>query len=176
MVLLSRDEIACLRAARLDEVPPPEDVIDWWDDITSRIRALTDAQKQERGREAERLTFHYEVSRLQKLGLGVRPKWVAIEDNTAGYDVLSYDPSETGPVPQVIEVKSTIASPLRFFVTRNEWEKAQEFGEAYKFHVWDLAVEPPRLHIRSLSAILPHIPVDQEKGRWATAIIPLSAQ
>jgi hypothetical protein len=176
MALLDRDEVQCIRAAHLDAVPPPDFVIDWWDEITGYIRSISDAQKQERGRDAERLTMEYETNRLRQLGLQVEPKWVAIEDNTAGYDVLSYDPGPDGHTTQVIEVKSSVASPLRFFVSRNEWEKAQEFGDAYRFHIWDLNAEPPRLHIRHMAAVMPHIPTDQEKGRWATAVIPLSAQ
>lgn len=45
----------------------------------------------------------------------------------------------------MIEVKSTIASPLRFIVSRNEWEQADKFGPAYLFHVWDMQKNPPVL-------------------------------
>ncbi|WP_183664872.1 DUF3883 domain-containing protein [Phyllobacterium trifolii] len=53
--------------------------------------------------------------------------------------ILSYDAGEEEPVARLIEVKSTIASPLRFFVTRNEWDTCQNMGVAYRFHVWDLS-------------------------------------
>lgn len=101
------------------------------------------------------------------------PQWVAIEDNTAGYDVLSYDPGIVQPLNRLIEVKSTIASPLRFQLTRHEWEHACKFGPSYHFHIWDLQAPPYRLYERSAAEIAPHIPKDNEKGRWKLAEIPV---
>ena len=175
-VLLDRDEIACFRAARLLEDPPDNDVVDWWDNLGRLLRKQLEEQKLDRSRVAERLTLDHENDRLKGLGLTRKARWIAIEDNTAGYDVLSYDVGPEGPVNKLIEVKSSIASPLRFFVTRNEWEKALQFGDSYLFHIWDLASQAPRLHIRTVKQIAPHIPMDRVKGRWSNAEIPLSAQ
>lgn len=174
--LLDRDEQQCFRAARLMMTPLDDAVVDWWDCLSGHMRRQTEAQKQERGRIAERLTIDHETRRLKGLGLSLVPRWVAIDDNTAGYDVLSYEPGEVDPVSRLIEVKSSVASPLRFFVTRNEWSKAVEFGDAYLFHIWDLTSVPPRLHLRTVAQVTPHIPIDQQKGEWATAVIPLAAQ
>ena len=96
---------------------------------------------------------------------------MSIEDNTAGYDIQSFDPGTEGPVARLIEVKSTIASPLRFWLTRNEWETAKKFGAAYSFHIWDL--QGPQLHERTANEILPHIPTDNERGRWANVEYPI---
>jgi len=74
----------------------------------------------------------------------------------------------------MIEVKSTVASPLRFFLSRNEWNTADKIGKTYFFHVWDLAVNPPSLHIRTVEQIRPHIPSDNKNGKWSNAEIPLS--
>lgn len=174
--MLDRDEQQCFRAARLMEDPPDDDVVDWWDSLSGHMRRQTEAQKQERGRQAEKLTISHETKKLNALGLALTPRWVAIEDNTAGYDVLSFEPGEVAPVNRLIEVKSSVASPLRFYVTRNEWSKAVEFGDAYLFHVWDMTADPPRLHTRTVEQVTPHIPIDQQKGVWATAVIPLAAQ
>lgn len=175
--LLSRDERVCLREAKLMDEPPDDEIIDWWDRASEAVRRQVDGQKHGRGRIAERLTMLDEASRLVKEGIPEVPKWIAIDDNTAGYDILSYRlTTERDVSPLLIEVKSSVASPLRFFVTRNEWKKAVEFGEAYLFHVWDLSVDPPRLHRRTVAQVTPHIPVDQLQGSWATAVIPLAAQ
>jgi hypothetical protein len=78
------------------------------------------------------------------------------------------------PTNRLIEVKSTIASPIRFYLTRNEWEKALNFGDAYHFHIWDLQANPPRLYQRTVADIAPHVPTDNEKGRWKDAEIPVT--
>ena len=114
---------------------------------------------------------HYEVKRLVQLGMNMSPVWMSIEDNTAGYDIQSFDLGAEGPVTRLIEVKSTIASPLRFWLSRNEWEIAKKFGAAYFFHVWDM--QGPQLHERTVVDIQPHIPSDNERGRWANVQIPV---
>lgn len=73
----------------------------------------------------------------------------------------------------MIEVKSTVISPLRFIVTRNEWEQAEKFGPAYVFHVWDMQKTPPVLYERPSAQVAMHIPSDNENGKWKTAEIPL---
>lgn len=173
---LDRDEQQCFRAAKLMDDPPDDETVNWWDDLSTFMRRQTEGQKQARSRVAERLTIEHETTRLQRLGLSVKPRWIAIEDNTAGYDVLSYEPGPKGPVSRLIEVKSSVASPLRFYVSRNEWDKASSVGIAYLFHVWDMSPENPRLYIRTVDQVQPHIPLDQEKGKWSSAVIPLAAQ
>lgn len=172
---LERDEQQCFRAALLTEDPPQSDSVQWWDALSGHMRRHNDQKRMDRAREAEWLTLQHEFERLKTLGIHQQPKWIAIDDNTAGYDVLSYDPAEAGPRNRLIEVKSTIASPLRFYVTRNEWEQALKFGEAYHFHIWDLAAQPPRLFERTASQVEPHIPEDQANGKWSTAEIPVGA-
>lgn len=93
--------------------------------------------------------------------------------NTAGYDVLSYDKNEFGLVNKLIEVKSTIASPLRFYITRNEWNKAHKSGDKYHFYIWDMKHDEPILHVKTVADIEPHIPQDNEKGKWDRAVIPV---
>jgi hypothetical protein len=173
--MLARDEQACFRAGRLMDDPPTADVVEWWDQLEGAMRAAGDAVKKERSRRAERLTFEHELYELTRLGISQVPKWIAVDDNTAGYDVLSFRPGEGGPVNLLIEVKSTIASPLRFFISRNEWDRALEMGDAYIFHIWDLAASPCRLFVFTKEQIEPHIPTDREGGKWVSAEIPLGA-
>jgi hypothetical protein len=163
------------KAAGLMGEPPHTDVVSWWDDVVSHARLITDAEKMDQAREAELLTIEHERQRLAKLGIAMEPEWPGLDDNYAGYDVLSYDAGEHGPVNRLIEVKSTIASPLRFIITRNEWKQAVKFGASYQFHVWDMAATPPRLYELAAEQVEPHIPSDNEKGEWTNAMIPLSA-
>jgi len=73
----------------------------------------------------------------------------------------------------MIEVKSSVASPLRFIVTRNEWDQAAKFGPAYLFHVWDMARSPAVLYERTSAQVAAHIPSDNDKGKWKLAEISL---
>jgi hypothetical protein len=171
---LERDEQQCFRAAQLYESPLTPEVVKWWDDMASVVRKERGDTTMNRAREAELLSFEHEVKQLSSMGIFEEPKWTAVEDNTAGYDVLSYRPGEKGPINYLIEVKSTIASPLRFFVTSNEWKKAVQFGASYVFYVWDMSVSPQRLYVRTVAQIEPHMPINQGKGKWASAEIPLS--
>lgn len=160
-------------AAGLMAEPPPGYVVTWWDEVSGHARLIADQEKMNQGRAAEILTIEYERERLAGIGISMEPEWPGFDDNSAGYDVLSYDHGETGFVNRLIEVKSTTASPLRFIVTRNEWSKAKKTGESYIFYVWDMIPTPPVLHIRTVANITPHIPTDNEKGVWSNAAIPV---
>ncbi|MFH2135701.1 MAG: DUF3883 domain-containing protein [Pseudomonadota bacterium] len=168
-----RDIRSLFRQARLLDEQPSADDVQWWDDIQAHVRRYNDAEKLRRAREGEQLSISYERTRLAKLGITLEPRWMAIEDNTVGYDVLSYNPGQFGPLNKLIEVKSTIASPLRFFLTRNEWEQATKFGKAYVFHVWDMQKQPAVLYEKTVEQIYPHVPQDNQKGMWKTALIPV---
>jgi hypothetical protein len=170
---LGRDEYSLFRQAELLDDEPDEIVVAWWDRVSGLVRLEGDWVRQERARRAERLTIETEKKRLNEIGIALRPKWVGLDDNTAGYDVLSYEKGTPDPVNKLIEVKSTIASPLRFILTRNEWNKAKEVGAAYCFHIWDLAREPPVLYLKTVDQVAPHVPADLEKGKWKTVEIPV---
>lgn len=160
-------------AAGLMQDPPPTEIVAWWDTVASHARLLSDADKMEQARSAEKLTIEHERERLANLGIRKEPAWMGLDDNFAGYDVLSYDFGEHGIVSKMIEVKSTTASPLKFILTRNEWEQAKKVGASYIFHIWDMAQFPPILHVRTVDEISPHIPSDNKKGKWGTTAIPV---
>lgn len=168
---LTRDEMQCFRSAGLLEDPPTGEIIAWWDRVAGVARLQADQARLARAREAESMSLQFESRRLAALGINMAPVWMSIEDNTAGYDIQSFDLGHDGPVTRLIEVKSTIASPLRFWLTRHEWDTARKFGAAYFFHIWDL--QGPQLHERTVADILPHIPTDNERGRWENAEIPV---
>ncbi len=166
-----RDIRSVFREAKLLEDPPSGGDISWWDTIQGRVRLNFDQERLVRARYAESLSLEVERAELDRLGIEKAPVWMAIDDNTAGYDVLSYRLTSNGESNLLIEVKSTIASPLRFYVSRNEWDNAEEVGAAYLFHVWDMDKNPPILHVRTVEQIRPHIPTDNQKGKWTNAQI-----
>lgn len=168
---LPSDEQNCFEFSGLLSDPPLQDVIDWWDRIAGASRKEQQLAIMERARQAEQLSLEHERTRLSTLGINLKPLWVAFEDNTLGYDIISYDQGTPSPVSRLIEVKSTIVSPLRFHVSRNEWDEAIKYGSRYFFHIWDL--RGPTLHIRTASEIALKIPSDNASGLWQNAIIPV---
>ena len=168
---LSANEAQCLEAAGLfSEMPTPE-IRQWWDRLSQSIRALDDSKRLEQGRIAEQLTIDHETHRLAALGISHRPRWVSLDDNTAGYDVQSYDEGSIEPIVKLIEVKSCARASTEIFITRNEWETAVERSPHYFFHVWILPDE--RLIEITPRELEDHIPQDQGEGAWQNAKIRL---
>jgi len=56
----------------------------------------------------------YETKRLSELGISSSPRWISLDDNSAGYDVYSYDKGPIEPIAKLIEVKSTTRQPTEF--------------------------------------------------------------
>jgi hypothetical protein len=168
---LSRDEQNCFEFAGLLGDPPDAATITWWDRTINELRRITDLDVMRRARVAEQMSLEHERKRLTSLGIELSPVWTGFDDNTVGYDILSYDPGVPNPISRLIEVKSTIYSPLRFFITRNEWETAMKFGDRYFFHIWDL--RGPTLYERAMRDIESKIPTDNATGRWNNAHIPI---
>jgi len=169
---LDRDQSSCFRCAGLLDEPPSPETVAWWDALQSHGRQLTDEQLLLQGREAEQRSLKYEQTRLREMGIKLRPVWMAIEDNTAGYDILSYDHGMSAPISRLIEVKSS-KSGESFYLTKNEWKTALKFKSSYVFHIWDLRHDS--LYELKATAIAPFIPVDTEQGEWTDARIAFSA-
>lgn len=170
---LERDAAQCFESSGLMEDPPSEAIVEWWDSVAGRTRALTDAEKLQQARAAERLSLEHERKRLRTIGIKREPVWMSIDDNWAGYDILSFDHSASGVTSRMIEVKSTVVSPMRFFLTRNEWKKCLEVGDAYIVHAWDM--RSGQLFIRTADQIADHVPEDRGNGLWASVEIRLGS-
>lgn len=145
-----------------------DDIVAFWDELASRARGLRGAKLAEFGREGERLTIRYEESRT-----GIKPKWVAINNNADGFDVLSVV-GEGDARTLSIEVKaSSIGLSGSLHLTRNEWETSQE-REHHLFHLWDLLANPPRLAKVPSQIMRDHVPVDAGQGQWEVVEVPFS--
>jgi hypothetical protein len=169
---MSLNEAQCLEAAGLFSPAPTAEIRKWWDALAQEVRAREDSRRLEQGRAAEQLTIDYETTRLLALGIVNQPRWISLDDNTAGYDVHSYDVGLVEPIAKLIEVKSSTRQPSEIFLTRNEWETAVERAPNYRFHIWMLPEE--RLIELTPADIQAHIPADIGDGRWQ--IIKISLQ
>jgi len=168
---LSTNEEQCFEAAGLFARTPSTVIREWWDELSRKARRADDDRKQQQGRRAEQLTIDYENRRLSGLGITNTVRWVALDDNSAGYDVQSYDIGVVEPIAKLIEVKSSARDSREIFLTRNEWNTAIERVPHYFFHIWLLPEE-------ELIEITPdelrmHIPQDQASGEWQTTKITL---
>ena len=164
-VALTQDELQTFRSAGLFDDKPPSEVVEWWDSFATLMRTTDDERKSAQGRHGERLSLNYERERLASLGIAEEPKWVALDDNSAGYDIQSYDLTAYGLRNSLIEVKSSERSPPRMILTRGEWDSALKYGTAYSFHLWQLPSE--RLINFTVAEIADHIPKDVGKGIWS---------
>ena len=172
---LSRDHQDVFAAAGLLQSSPSMGVVSWWDDVVGHVRLAIDTEKLLQAREAEKLTIKHEEQRLNKIGISKTPEWTGLDDNFAGYDILSYDKKNGNEINKMIEVKSTVASPLRFYLSRNEWDIASSVGDAYCFHIWDMSTMPPTLYEFTVAQVSPHIPDDKKTGKWRSVEIPVGA-
>ena len=162
--------VQCLRSAGL--LTTDIRATDWWDALASANRSERDARLLAQGREGERLSLEYETARLQREGICRLPIWVAVDDNTVGYDILSFARHDGSELNRLIEVKTTISVPPRMFLSRNEWETAARYGATFEFHLWNLNTES--LTIFTVEEIQSHIPTDNGYGEWESVELRFS--
>ena len=146
------------------------DAVAFWDTLAARARGLRSAVLTETGRTGERLTLIHEKRRT-----GRDPKWVALDSNAYGYDVLSRVSGQDGR-RLTIEVKASSQASLSglFHITRNEWWLAGD-SLNHVFHLWDVSREPPRLAVLDVDRVAEHVPSDAGSGAWEAARIPFAA-
>lgn len=167
--VVGADVRACFeRAGALDATPNIE-VIKWLDSLITMAYAKSEAQKLNSGRMAEQLSYELEKSRLGEQTSAHEVEWVALNDNSAGYDIRSFSFEVDKFVPRFIEVKSSQQLPLRIILTRHEWNVANQMGDKFVFHLWHL---PSKSMIEmSSKEMSKHIPSDRGNGSWDTAQI-----
>lgn len=104
---------------------------------STKYKADYDAQNKAKkmlGERGEYVVMQFEHTKVQKMGLRKKPKQLSIEDDSLGYDIVSYD--ETGAQIQ-IEVKATNLTPkdFHFYFTCNELEAARYYKSSYHVYV-----------------------------------------
>lgn len=146
-----------------------ERVVTFWDAMAALARGRRDDRLLAIGRQGERLSIAHETGRT-----GAAPRWVAIDSNEDGFDILSVR-SPGDRTPLAIEVKaSTLGVRGGAHVTRGEWDTALA-GMAHAFHLWDLrSASGPRLAVVAAADLDPHVPSDRGDGRWETTFVPFA--
>jgi hypothetical protein len=157
-----------INEAKLDIGESAETVL-FWDKLAEIARDIKKGDNLYIGRLGERISLKYEKERVK-----AEPTWMAIEDNSAGYDILSikdvYDEAKVK-----IEVKTTMLKNGKFFLTKNEWEEAN-LSKNYLFYLWNLSqINKPMIGIINKEEVAVHIPKEQNLGEWCQTEIPFSA-
>ena len=80
------------------------------------------------GLEAEKLVFQREVLKVQNINKDLKVEHVALEDVTAGYDILSYNENQE---KIYIEVKAVSSTNFKFYLSSNEFNKANLMNKNY---------------------------------------------
>lgn len=146
-----------------------DEVVAFWDLLAARARGLHDVRLNETGRQGERLTLQYEEQRT-----GRPPRWIALESNADGYDVLS-SVSDVNGALLCIEVKASRAGVRGdFYLTRQEWDTARDLLN-FALHLWDLSVPSPSLAVVTIQQLATHVPRDEGEGFWDSVRIPFSS-
>ena len=90
--------------------------------------------KKQLGERGEYVVMQYETEKVKEYGIKRKPIQKSIDDDTLGYDIISYDPEEAAIY---IEVKATNLSHrnFHFYFTRNELAAAKKYRESYHVYI-----------------------------------------
>lgn len=167
--VLTTDVQECFRRAGAFAEQPTQDAVEFLDRLANAARAQANLALVESGRTAERKSFDLEVVRCAAISGAPPVEWVALDDNSAGFDIRSSRHVDGRASPKLIEVKSCRSYPLQMIVTRNEWQTACRNRDSFVVHLWDLVAD--QLHELSWENLQFHMPVDQGNGRWDSATL-----
>lgn len=135
-------------------LPPPTEIPAWA------------KERKEVGNRAEMYTVQTERSTATTPSA---IRWVARDADDLGWDVEDH----SSPTVRRIEVKGRRDPEMIFFLSDNEWKKAQEFGDAYEIHFWgmidlqrDPAVEYAALRQAGYPITLVNPAAEIQAGTW----------
>ena len=151
------DQPALVRLRKIDKplIPKPSQLSQ-----KSGNRKIDYVEKQKinkrLGNFGEQLVFKYEQEKLKSLGSIKEPKYTALENDGAGYDILSYNEADE---EIYIEVKTTSQScETAFFITIGELKKSIESKEKYRlYRVYDYAEETDTAKFREQKGSLENL-------------------
>ena len=97
---------------------------------------------------------------------------MSIHNPSAGYDVLSYRENDQKNIYEIyIEAKSDKNYSNSFYLTRNEFNQAERYKEAYIIYLWRGDDSQPRkIYFEELEK---NTPKDRGGSEWKEAFISL---
>ena len=164
-------------------------ILKWWRSLLYKYNQEKKLRLKKIGDIGESLTLSFEQDRIQnaKYDHTILVSWAASIDDELGFDIISiYGAEYEGEDKEeiYIEVKSSereSTSEFSFYVSRNEWEVAKEYGDAYFFYCWvgvksngDYHKGPFVFKADQISRV---IPIDQDKrGQWRNSRITVDLE
>ena len=153
---LSINERQVFRSAGLLTNDFNDEITSWWDQMQI---ALGLSHPDFGFREWERRTLDREIALLAKLDCPNLPKWVSIDDNMAGFDILSFRIINEKWEEVFVEVKSSSTGLKRFFLSDREAEKLELSPSRYFLYFWDITTETD--HIFTGAELINHLQKNQ---------------
>lgn len=146
------------------------DIVAFWDTLAAIARGRKADRLLDIGRRGERLTLAHEEART-----GRQPRWVSIDNNEDGYDVLSVAARDDHRLLSIEVKATTVGLAASLHLTRNEWERACE-ADCHVFHLWNLgAGAAVSLAVVPADLLRAHVARDSGEGAWQMVRVPFSA-
>ena len=173
MAVLDADGLMCFERAELLASHPEPEAVELLDRLAQLARGAAALDLMNSARQAERLSLDLERERCAAIAGAPVPEWVALDNNAAGYDILSSRLDHSRITPKLVEVKSSRAHEPILILTRNEWEIGSRNPSAWVVHFWNMRNQT--LIELTWHQLCAHMPLDQGAGRWETAVIALGS-
>lgn len=169
--LLPPNSVQLFRDAGLLVSRPNAQIVGWWDKWAAAARSRREERQTLSGRAAEERSLEFETLRLAAAGCPHVPRWIALDDAAAGYDIASFDLNDNVWVPCAIEVKSNASGRCQFYLSRNEYNTCVRLGDGYRVHVWLADGDHPR--IVAGSDLIRFAPGDGRASTWTDSFFDL---
>jgi hypothetical protein len=93
----------------------------------------------ETGKLGELIVFEHEKKLLSNYKIDKQVEWVSVEDESLGYDILSYDLKDGKVSKKYIEVKTTKGGKYEsFYISKNEMNKFKSNDNFVIYRVYDI--------------------------------------
>tara|TARA_Y100001970_G_C14171075_1_gene824181 strand:- start:83 stop:943 length:861 start_codon:yes stop_codon:yes gene_type:complete len=139
------------------------EVIVWWNNMKQLRRSRDEFKLSKIGLEGEFAIIDFEFKRIGKM-----PEHCSINDDSLGYDILSFK-SKEDETKIMIEVKNSTSETLRFFITKNEFNKCENFKDKYLIYLIDSSTDKDLiLYIFNWEVLNNHIPKNKGLGQWTS--------
>lgn len=143
------------------------DTIIWWKRLAENYR--NNDSNIEKGIDGEFLTLRYEKDKLNEFNISKDPLLKSIDNETLGYDIVSYRKSSNIEFEIYIETK--FSNNNKFYLTKNEWNAAKKYMKKYFIYFWSEGIDIPR--IVAFEELKEFILDDKKNSTWDKLIISI---
>jgi hypothetical protein len=107
--------------------------------VSKKDYAKSQRVNAETGKLGELIVFEHEKKLLSNYKIDKQVEWVSVEDETLGYDILSYDLKDGKVSKKYIEVKTTKGGKYEsFYISKNEMNKFKSNDNFVIYRVYDI--------------------------------------